>query len=342
MIGSDTVRRFAAEGLDVVGIDNDMRSVFFGTEASTRWSRHQLEKVQGYTHHDIDIRATTAIHRIFSTYGKDIVVVVHTAAQPSHDWAAREPATDFSVNAAGTLNLLEACRRHSPEAVFIFTSTNKVYGSNPNDLPLVELQTRFEIDNRHPFFSHGIDETLSIDHTLHSLFGVSKSAADLLVQEYGRYFGMPTVCLRGGCLTGPNHSGVELHGFLSFLVKTAMRGKVFTIFGYKGKQVRDQIHSIDVVRAFEAFMAAPRVGEVYNLGGGRESNASILECFEMIEAASGRKVAWRYDDCNRAGDHICYISNMARFRSHYPAWSLTRRVGDMIDEMVRLEALTAA
>ena len=219
-------------------------------------------------------------------------------------------------------------------------STNKVYGDAPNELPLVELPTRWDFGD--PANHGGIDETLRIDRSMHSPFGASKVAADVLVQEYGRYFGMPTVCFRGGCLTGPNHSGVELHGFLSFLVKTAMGGKVFTIFGYKGKQVRDQIHSIDVVRAFEAFMAAPRVGEVYNLGGGRGSNASILECFEMIEAAAGRKVTWRYDDRNRAGDHICYISNMSKFCAHFPGWSLTRRVGDMINEMVRLEALNTA
>ena len=334
LIGSDTVRRFAAEGLDVVGIDNDMRSVFFGTEASTRWSRHQLEKVQGYTHHDIDIRATTAINRIFSTYGKDIVVVVHTAAQPSHDWAAREPATDFSVNAAGTLNLLEACRRHSPEAVFIFTSTNKVYGSNPNDLPLVELQTRFEIDNRHPFFSHGIDETLSIDHTLHSLFGVSKSAADLLVQEYGRYFGMKTACFRGGCLTGAGHSGAELHGFLAYLVKCALVGQRYTVFGYKGKQVRDNIHSSDLVAAFWHFLGSPRQAAVYNIGGGRHANCSVLEAIELTQEISGKKLNWSYDQTNRIGDHMWWISDTRRFHNDYPQWGLQYDMYSMITEIV--------
>jgi CDP-paratose 2-epimerase len=265
--------------------------------------------------------------------------VIHCAAQPSHDLAKDRPFDDFDVNATGTLNLLEAARRHCPEAPFVFMSTNKVYGDVPNELPLVELPTRW--DYADPAHHQGIDETMRIDRSKHSLFGASKAAADLMVQEYGRYFGMATACFRGGCLTGPNHSGVELHGFLSFLVKTALRGKTFTIFGYKGKQVRDQIHSLDVVRAFEEFIAAPRVGEVYNLGGGRESNASILECFEMIETVSGRKVAWRYDEKNREGDHICYISDMAKFRAHYPRWSLTRRVPDIIDEMVRAAAVVS-
>ena len=268
-----------------------------------------------------------------------IGAVIHCAAQPSHDLAKDRPFDDFDVNATGTLNLLEAARRHCPEAPFVFMSTNKVYGDVPNELPLVELPTRW--DYADPAHYQGIDETMRIDQSKHSLFGASKAAADLMVQEYGRYFGMPTACFRGGCLTGPNHSGVELHGFLSFLVKTALRGKTFTIFGYKGKQVRDQIHSLDVVRAFEEFIAAPRVGEVYNLGGGRESNASILECFEMIEAVSGRKVAWRYDEKNREGDHICYISDMGKFRAHYPRWSLTRRVPDIVDEMVWVEALVS-
>ena len=339
LIGSEAVEYFAELGHCIHGIDNNMRADFFGPQGDTLWRLRQLlDHVKGFTHHRLDIRNRAEVLEFFSK--RRIGAVAHCAAQPSHDLAKDRPFDDFDVNAVGTLNLLEAARRHCPEAPFIFMSTNKVYGDAPNELPLVELPSRW--DYADPAYHAGIDETLRIDRSMHSLFGASKVAADVLVQEYGRYFGMPTVCFRGGCLTGPNHSGVELHGFLSFLVKTAMRGKVFTIFGYKGKQVRDQIHSIDVVRAFEAFMAAPRVGEVYNLGGGRESNASILECFEMIEAASGRKVAWRYDDCNRAGDHICYISNMARFRSHYPAWSLTRRVGDMIDEMVRLEALTAA
>jgi len=315
-----------------------MRADFFGPQGDTLWRLKQLrDNVNDYTHHSLDIRNRGEVLDLFSKHR--VGAVIHCAAQPSHDLAKDRPFDDFDVNAGGTLNLLEAARRHSPEAPFIFMSTNKVYGDAPNELPLLELATRW--DYADPAHHEGIDETLRIDRSMHSLFGASKAAADVMVQEYGRYFGMPTVCFRGGCLTGPNHSGVELHGFLSFLVKTATRGKTFTVFGYKGKQVRDQIHSIDVVRAFEAFMGAPRVGEVYNLGGGRESNASILECFEMIETVSARKITWRYDDRNRAGDHICYISDMSRFRSHYPEWSLTRRVGDMIDEMVRIEALTS-
>jgi CDP-paratose 2-epimerase len=339
LIGSEAVEYLAGVGHRIHGIDNNMRADFFGPQGDTSWRLKQLHgKVKGFTHHNLDIRNRAEVLEFFSK--RRIGAVAHCAAQPSHDLAKDRPFDDFDVNAGGTLNLLEAARRYCPEAPFIFMSTNKVYGDAPNELPLVELPTRW--DYADPANHDGIDETLRIDNSMHSLFGASKVAADVMVQEYGRYFGMPTVCFRGGCLTGPNHSGVELHGFLSYLVKTAMRGKLFTIFGYKGKQVRDQIHSIDVVRAFEAFIAAPRVGEVYNLGGGRESNASILECFDMIEAASGRKVTWGYDDRNRAGDHICYISNMSKFRLHYPGWSLTRRVADMIDEMVHSEALTTA
>jgi CDP-paratose 2-epimerase len=338
LIGSEAVEYFAGLGHRLYGIDNNMRADFFGPQGDTSWRLKQLlGKLQGFTNHPLDIRNRAEVLEFFSK--RRIGAIAHCAAQPSHDLAKDRPFDDFDVNAGGTLNLLEAARRHCPEAPFIFMSTNKVYGDAPNELPLVELPTRW--DYADPARYEGIDETLRIDRSMHSLFGASKVAADVMVQEYGRYFGMPTVCFRGGCLTGPNHSGVELHGFLSFLVKTVMHGKVFTVFGYKGKQVRDQIHSIDVVRAFESFIAAPRIGEVYNLGGGRESNASIFECFEMIEAVSGRKVVWRYDDRNRAGDHICYISDMSKFRSHYPGWSLTRRVGDMVDEMVRLEALTA-
>src|SRR5438105_6970498 len=337
LVGSEAAPHCAKLGWHVIGIDNDMRARFFGEEASTRWVRDRLQRqLKNYLHRDIDIRDEEQVFRIFQGFGTDIGLVIHAAAQPSHDWAATNPKVDLAVNATGTSVMLEATRRFAPDAVFIYMSTNKVYGDAPNFLPLVEHETRWEIAPEHAYHD-GIPESMSVDHTMHSLFGVSKLAADLLVQEYGRYFGMRTACFRGGCLTGPNHSGTELHGFLAFLVKTAMRGKVYTIFGYKGKQVRDQIHSIDVVRAFEAFVAAPRVGEVYNLGGGRESNASILECFQMIEATSGCKVAWRYDDGNRAGDHICYISNISKFRSHYPEWSLTRRVDDMIDEVVSLE-----
>jgi CDP-paratose 2-epimerase len=338
LIGSEAVEYFARRGHHVHGLDNNMRADFFGPQGDTTWRLKQLvDGVRDFTHHGVDIRDRAAVIDVFAAHR--IGAVIHCAAQPSHDLAKDRPFDDFDVNATGTLNLLEAARRHCPEAPFVFMSTNKVYGDVPNELPLVELPSRW--DYADPAHYQGIDETMRIDRSKHSLFGASKAAADLMVQEYGRYFGMPTACFRGGCLTGPNHSGVELHGFLSFLVKTALRGKTFTIFGYKGKQVRDQIHSLDVVRAFEEFIAAPRVGEVYNLGGGRESNASILECFDMIEAASGRKVAWRYDEKNREGDHICYISDMGKFGAQHPGWSLTRRVPDIIDEMVRFEALVS-
>jgi CDP-paratose 2-epimerase len=335
LIGSEAVEYFARLGHEVRGIDNNMRADFFGPQGDTTWRLDQLrESVRGFTHRPVDIRNRAAVMELFA--GQRFDAVIHCAAQPSHDLAKDRPFDDFDVNATGTLNLLEAARQHCPQAPFVFMSTNKVYGDAPNELALAELPTRW--DYADPALHQGIDETMRIDRSKHSLFGASKAAADLMVQEYGRYFGMPTACFRGGCLTGPNHSGVELHGFLSFLVKTALKGKTFTIFGYKGKQVRDQIHSLDVVRAFEAFIAAPRAGAVYNLGGGRESNASILECFEMIEAAAQCKVSWRYEEKNREGDHICYISDMAKFRADYPAWSLTRRVPDIIEEMVRAEA----
>jgi CDP-paratose 2-epimerase len=338
LIGSEAVEYFARQGHQVHGLDNNMRADFFGPSGDTRWRLGQLlERVPAFMHHSIDIRNRSAILEFFAAHR--VNAIIHCAAQPSHDLAKDRPFDDFDVNATGTLNLLEAARQHCPEAPFVFMSTNKVYGDAPNELKLVELPTRW--DYAEPALREGISEQMRIDQSKHSLFGASKVAADVMVQEYGRYFGMPTVCFRGGCLTGPNHSGVELHGFLSFLVKTALRGKRFTIFGYKGKQVRDQIHSVDVVRAFEAFIAAPRPGEVYNLGGGRESNASVLECFAMIEASSGHKVSWIYDERNREGDHICYISDMAKFRSHYPGWSLTRRVGDIVEEMVRVEAALA-
>jgi CDP-paratose 2-epimerase len=336
LIGSEAVEYFGRRGHAVHGIDNNMRADFFGPQGDTTWRLKQLlEGVPNYVHHLLDIRNRDAVMDLFAT--QRIGAIIHCAAQPSHDLAKDRPFDDFDVNAVGTLNLLEAARKHCPEAPFVFMSTNKVYGDAPNELPLVELPNRWDYADAADH--QGIKETLRIDQSKHSLFGASKAAADLMVQEYGRYFEMPTACFRGGCLTGPNHSGVELHGFLSFLVKTALNGKLFTIFGYKGKQVRDQIHSLDVVRAFEAFINAPRSGEVYNLGGGRESNASILECFEMIEAASNRKISWRYDERNREGDHICYISDMAKFRSHYPNWSLTRRVPDIVEEMVRAEPL---
>lgn len=276
LIGSEAARFFGAKGLDVVGIDNNMRSYFFGQEASTHWMREKLQReVPGYTHADLDIRDREGLTRLFQDYGSNIRLVIHAAAQPSHDWAAREPFTDFGINAVGTLNMLEATREFAPHAVFIFTSTNKVYGDRPNELPLIEQESRWEIDSSHPY-AGGIDEHMSIDTCMHSIFGASKAAADLMVQEYGRYFGMLTAVFRGGCLTGPNHSGAQLHGFLAYLMKCCVTGAPYHVFGYKGKQVRDNIHSHDLVTAFDAFFNQPRAGEVYNIGGSRFSNCSML------------------------------------------------------------------
>jgi CDP-paratose 2-epimerase len=321
LIGSETARYFAYEGMDIVGIDNDMRRVFFGDEASTRWNRERLLKDLGlrYSHLDLDIRDAAGVFRVFQQYGLEIVLVVHTAAQPSHDWAAKEPMIDFGVNAQGTLNLLEATRQYAPEAVFIYTSTNKVYGDAPNRLPLIEHEERWEIDPTHTY-AQGIREDMSIDQTLHSLFGVSKAAADLLVQEYGRYFGMKTVCFRGGCLTGPSHSGTQLHGFLAYLMKCVVTRTPYTVFGYKGKQVRDNIHSLDLVRAFYEFFKAPRIGEVYNIGGGRFSNCSMLEAIHLCQEIAGVELQWTYQDNNRIGDHIWWITDNGKFISHYPQW----------------------
>jgi CDP-paratose 2-epimerase len=322
LIGSESVR-FLAERFDLlIGIDNDMRAYFFGPESSTRWNQHQLsERYANYRHYSIDIRDTAALEPLFAEYSTDIALVVHTAAQPSHDWAAREPFTDFSINANGTLNLLEMTRRHCPEAVFVFTSTNKVYGDNPNLLPLVEMETRWEPDPSHPYAEAGIDENMSLDHTTHSIFGASKVAADVLVQEYGRYFGMRTVCFRGGCLTGGNHSGAQLHGFLSYLMKCAITGQHYTIFGYKGKQVRDNIHSHDLVNMFWHFYQNPRPGEVYNAGGSRFANCSMLEAITLCEEITGNRMSYAYSDTNRVGDHIWYISDVRKFRAHYPDWA---------------------
>jgi CDP-paratose 2-epimerase len=333
LIGSETCQRFHAEGLEIAGLDNDMRARFFGAEASTAPTRKNLEaKLKNYTHADIDIRDSDGVKRLFERYGPAIKVVVHTAAQPSHDWAAREPHTDFAVNAVGTLNLLEATRQCCPEAVFIFTSTNKVYGDTPNRLPLVELETRWEIESSHSY-REGIDETMSIDQTKHSLFGASKVAADILVQEYGRYFGMKTACFRGGCLTGPAHAGTELHGFLAYLMKCTVTGKSYRVFGYKGKQVRDNIHSHDLVEAFWEFVQSPRVGEVYNLGGSRLSNCSMLEAIGECERISGRELDWTYIDDNRIGDHIWWISDVAKFRSHFPSWRYRYGIPEILREI---------
>jgi CDP-paratose 2-epimerase len=333
LIGSETVRRFAEEGARVVGIDNDMRSRFFGAEASTKKTRDDLiANVRSYEHHDLDIRDASAVIKLFKSYSGNIDAIVHTASQPSHDWASRDPQTDFTVNANGTLNLLEAARIFSPEAPFVFTSTNKVYGDTPNQLPLQELATRWEIEPKHEY-EHGISETMSIDYSKHSLFGASKAAADLLVQEYGRYFGMPTVSFRGGCLTGPAHAGTELHGFLSYLMICAVSGRRYRIFGYKGKQVRDNIHSFDLVEAFVEFVRSPRSAEVYNIGGGRHSNCSMLEAIDLCEEISGRKLAWVYEETNRIGDHIWWISDVRKFQKHYPAWKFRYGLREILDEI---------
>jgi CDP-paratose 2-epimerase len=321
LIGAETVRHFCARGFEVVGIDNDMRRAFFGAEASTMGTRERLieEYPEQYRHVALDIRDTDAIGALFRDYGPRIALVVHAAAQPSHDWAASAPFVDFGVNALGTLSVLEATREASPDAVFIFTSTNKVYGDRPNTLPLIEQETRWEIDPSHPY-ADGIDESMSIDASKHSLFGASKVAADILVQEYGRYFEMRTACFRGGCLTGPHHAGTALHGFLAYLMKCACTGMPYTVHGYKAKQVRDNIHSADLVAAFDAFYTSPRVGEVYNMGGGRASNCSMLEAIALCEEISGRTLQWTYSDTPRSGDHIWYISDTSKFRAQYPDW----------------------
>lgn len=338
LIGSEAVKHFAGDGFRVIGIDNDMRSRFFGAEASTGKTRDQLLKtVRDYEHHDVDIRDAEKVLELFREHRGGIDAVIHTAAQPSHDWAARDPQTDFSVNANGTLNLLEAAREICPEAPFVFTSTNKVYGDTPNRLPLRELPLRWEIEPGHEY-EPGISETMSIDYTKHSLFGASKAAADILVQEYGRYFGMPTVSFRGGCLTGPAHAGTELHGFLSYLMICTVTGRPYRVFGYGGKQVRDNIHSSDLVDAFAAFIRAPRVGEVYNLGGSRHSNCSMLEAINLCEEISGRRLTWKYEEDNRIGDHIWWISDVRKFQEHYPEWKFRyglRKILEEIHEAVR-------
>jgi len=346
LIGSEAVLFFADKGYDVVGVDNDLRRYFFGDEGSTAPRRATLERLGiAYRHVDADIRDAQAMERLFAGYGRDVAVVIHTAAQPSHDWAAREPLTDFTVNANGTLILLEMTRRYCPDAPFIFTSTNKVYGDMPNRLPLVELETRWGVAEGHPYGRHGIDESMSIDTSMHSLFGVSKTAADLLVQEYGRYFGLKTACFRGGCLTGPAHAGAQLHGFLSYLVKCAVTDRPYTVFGYKAKQVRDNIHSRDLVNAFWHFAAAPRSGEVYNIGGSLFSNCSMIEAIDHVQRLLGRPMRWSYDDASRAGDHVWYISDVRKFRSHYPEWTpvytmeriLEELVAEMTERVVRAE-----
>jgi CDP-paratose 2-epimerase len=334
LIGSEAAIYFGSLGLDVVGIDNDMRQVFFGAEASTTWNRVRVQEILGrrYVHHDIDVRDRDAMLALFSRYGRAIELVIHTAAQPSHDWAAKDPFIDFDINAVGTLNLLEATRAHAADAVFIFTSTNKVYGDRPNALPLVEMETRWEIDPGHTY-GQGIREDMPIDACLHSLFGASKVAADVLVQEYGRYFGMSTVCFRGGTLTGPSHSAAELHGFLAYVMRCVTTGHPYTVFGYKGKQVRDAIHSEDLIKAFHEFFKAPRVAEVYNIGGGRFSNASVVEAIHLSEEIAEVELAWTYAEANRIGDHIWWIGDNRRFESHYPGWQLEYDVPRILQEI---------
>ena len=334
LIGAETVRHFARQGHTVVGIDNDMRAYFFGQDGSTRWSAERLRsEFSNYVHREIDIRDYAALDACFREFAGDIRLIVHTAAQPSHDWAAKEPLTDFGVNAQGTLHILEMARLHAPGGVFIFTSTNKVYGDAPNALPLVELESRWELEPGHRWAEHGIDESMSIDQCKHSIFGASKVAADVMVQEYGRYFGMKTAVFRGGCLTGPGHSGAELHGFLSYLMKCAMTGREYRIFGYKGKQVRDNIHSSDLVNCFDHVFRAPRVAEVYNIGGSRHSNCSMLEAISLCEEITGRKMNTTYIEDNRIGDHIWWIGDVRKFQAHYPEWRFEYNLRRILEEI---------
>jgi CDP-paratose 2-epimerase len=335
LIGSEAVGFLHEQGMDVVGVDNDMRAYFFGQDASTRWNRERLTgSLSRFTHEDLDVRDAEGVDRLVARHGAAVELVVHCAAQPSHDWAAREPLTDFHVNATGTLNLLEATRRHAPAATFTLLSTNKVYGDAPNDLPLVEHGRRWELDPANPWAEHGFDESLRIDQSKHSLFGASKVAADVMCQEYGRYFGMNTAAFRGGCLTGPQHSGAELHGFLAYLVRCAVTGTPYTIFGYKGKQVRDNIHSHDLVTALWAFHQNPRPGGVYNIGGSRHSNCSVLEAIDLIQEMTGREIDWTLSEENRSGDHIWWISDVRRFRADHPGWEYRYGLREMLEEII--------
>jgi CDP-paratose 2-epimerase len=332
LIGSEVCHYFSGElGYEIHGVDNNQRAVFFGPQGDTRWNQQRLQKdLKGFVHHELDIRDRQGVIDLIAKVKPD--AIVHTAAQPSHDRAADIPFDDFDTNAVGTLNMLEAARRACPEAPFVHMSTNKVYGDRPNAIALTELETRW--DYADPAYARGIAEDFSIDQSKHSLFGASKVAADVIVQEYGRYFGMPTCCLRGGCLTGPNHTGVELHGFLSYLVKCNLEGKEYRVFGYKGKQVRDNIHSLDVARFMAAFVQAPRVAEVYNLGGGKENSCSILEAFAIAEKFTGKKQQYTYVDENRIGDHICYYSDLRKMKAHYPGWDITQSLEETIGQIV--------
>jgi CDP-paratose 2-epimerase len=331
LIGSEMVKHFHGLGWRVHGIDNNMRAEFFGPQGDTRWNQERLMlECFDFTHHEQDIRDRTGVLELVGKLRPD--ALLHAAAQPSHDLAASRPFDDFDVNAVGTLNLLEAMRRECPQSPFVYLSTNKVYGDAPNRIRLKELNSRWDYDDEE--YCDGIAEDFSIDQSKHSLFGASKVAADIMVQEYGRYFGMPTCCLRGGCLTGPSHSGVELHGFLSYLIKQNLTGGEYQVYGYKGKQVRDNIHSYDVARFVEEFLAAPRCAEVYNLGGGRQNSCSIMEAFSRVEEITGKPMAWRYVEKARDGDHICYISNLDKIMSHYPNWKVTRSLDDIFSEIV--------
>jgi CDP-paratose 2-epimerase len=330
LIGSEVCSYFSSLGWAVHGVDSNMRATFFGPQGDTRWNQRRLQtELPGFSHHELDVRDRAGVLNLLSELRPD--AIVHTAAQPSHDLAAKMPFEDFDTNAVGTLNLLEAARRSIPEAPFVHMSTNKVYGDAPNELPLREEETRWEYARPEDF--GGIREDMRIDQSKHSLFGASKVAADVMVQEYGRYFGMETCCLRGGCLTGPNHSGVELHGFLSYLVKCNLEGKKYSVFGYKGKQVRDNIHSLDVAKFIHRFIEDPRSGEVYNLGGGRSNSCSILEAFSLAQSVSGKAMVYEYVDKNREGDHICYISDLSKMKAHYPGWDITKSLDDIIQEI---------
>lgn len=330
LIGSEVVDYFCKAGWEVYGIDNNTRADFFGPAGDTRWNQRRLQSTHPkFGHHELDIRDRPGVDALMAVLKPDLLV--HTAAQPSHDLAASRPFDDFDVNAVGTLNLLEAARRHAPAVVFAHMSTNKVYGDRPNTIRLKELPTRWDYDDKS--FADGIGEDFQIDQSKHSLFGASKVAGDIMVQEYGRYFGMKTCCLRGGCLTGPNHSGVELHGFLSYLIKCNVQSRLYKVFGYQGKQVRDNIHSLDVARFIHAFVENPRCGEVYNIGGGRANSVSILEAFDRAAACSGKKMTWEYVEQNRAGDHICYISDLSKMKAHYPGWDITKTLDDVFQEI---------
>jgi CDP-paratose 2-epimerase len=331
LIGSQSVEFLENKFDKIIGIDNNMRANLFGSDASIDWNTRRLVQMyKNFEHNSIDIRNMVGMSNIFKKYNSKIKLIIHAAAQPSHDWAAKDPITDFTINANGTLNLLELTRNHCPDATFIFTSTNKVYGDRPNSLPLYEKETRYEINELHPYFKNGINEDMSVDQTKHSLFGASKVAADILVQEYGKYFGIKSAVFRGGCLTGPNHSGTQLHGFLSYLMKCAVTGSTYTVFGYKGKQVRDNIHSLDLVNMFWHFYIDPKVGEVYNAGGGRFSNCSMNEAIEICEKISDKKMEIRYSDDNRIGDHIWWISDVSKFKNHYPDWEYKYNINDIL------------